>query len=170
MGVRSLSEPSPDGQAMLNSEFRMLNKSTDRHNVLSQIVRTRRDHSSITPEIDNDAIGNQVAKLPRMKQGQDLKARTRQFAIDVIRFCLTLPSTFEGRRLGGQLFDSGTSVGSNYRAVCRARSRADFIAKLGIVIEEVMPSSLTRALRQEALELVAVFTASQKTARENGKN
>ncbi len=163
----------------------MLKKSTDRHNVLSQIVRTRRDHSSITPEIGHDAIGNQVAMLPKMKQGQDLKARTRQFAIDVIRFCRTLPSTFEGRRLGGQLFDSGTSVGSNYRAVCRARSRADFIAKLGIVIEEadeseywldlitatsIMPSSLTRALRQEALELVAIFTASQKTARENGKN
>ena len=101
-----------------------------------------------------------------------------------IRFCRTLPSTSEGRCLGGQLFDSGTSVGSNYRAVCRARSRADFIAKLGIVIEEadeseywldlitatsIMPSGVTRTLRQEALELVSIFTASQKTARENSK-
>ncbi len=120
-----------------------------------------------------------------MQRGEDLKVRTRQFAIDVILFCRTLPSTFEGRRLGGQLFDSGTSVGSNYRAVCRARSRADFIAKLGLVIEEadesefwldlitvtsIMPASATRALRQEAFELVAIFTASQKTARENGKD
>src|SRR5579863_10115203 len=66
----------------------------------------------------------------------DLKWRTKQFAIRIVRLCRTLPSTEEGRILGRQLLRAGTSVGANYRSACRARSKAEFVAKLGIVLEE----------------------------------
>lgn len=72
----------------------------------------------------------------RMAKGDDLKIRTRAFALAVMQFCGNLPRTMAGQRLGGQLFNAGTSVAANYRAACRSRSRADFIAKLRIVIEE----------------------------------
>ena len=87
-----------------------------------------------------------------------------------------------GQRHGGQLFNAGTSVAANCRAACRSRSRADFIAKLGIVIEEadeselwldlamadgMMPKEQAMPLRIEAGELVAIMTASQKTAKAN---
>jgi four helix bundle protein len=67
---------------------------------------------------------------------QQLKARTKRFALDVIRFCPTLPRTYEARRIAGQLFSAGTAVGAGYRAVCRCKSDPDFIAKLGSCIEE----------------------------------
>ena len=67
---------------------------------------------------------------------KELKDRTKRFALNVIFLVRELPPTIDGRRLGGQLFDAGTSVAANYRAACRARSRAEFIAKLGIVLEE----------------------------------
>ena len=66
----------------------------------------------------------------------DLKARTKEFAKRIIRLCRTLPNTREGWRIGDQIFRSGTSVASNYRAACRGRSKAEFIAKLGTVLEE----------------------------------
>jgi four helix bundle protein len=66
----------------------------------------------------------------------DLKKRTKQFALRVLKLVAALPNTVAGRAIGGQLVRSGTSVGSNYRAACRGRSRAEFIAKLGIVEEE----------------------------------
>ena len=72
-----------------------------------------------------------------MKQElRDLKQRTKQFALQIIRLYRTLPVTDEERILGKQLLRSRTSVGANYRAACRARSKAEFIAKLGIVLEE----------------------------------
>ena len=77
-----------------------------------------------------------------MERGNELKERTRCFALNVITFCRTLPATSEARRLGDQLFRAATAVAANYRAVCRARSRADFIAKLGVVIEEADESKL----------------------------
>jgi four helix bundle protein len=67
---------------------------------------------------------------------EDLKRRTKQFALRVLKLVAALPQTFEGRLIGGQLARAGTSVGSNYRAACRGRSKAEFIAKLGIVEEE----------------------------------
>jgi four helix bundle protein len=66
----------------------------------------------------------------------DLKERTKQFALRIIKLVNALPNTVAGRNIGGQLFRSGTSTASNYRAACRARSKAEFIAKLGIVEEE----------------------------------
>jgi four helix bundle protein len=103
-----------------------------------------------------------------------------QFALQVLRFCRLLPDSPEGRHVRSQLFRAGTSVAANYRSACRGRSRADFIAKLGTVIEEADESDFwaelsVRAeflgpefatpLRREADELVAIFTQSQKTAR-----
>lgn len=109
-----------------------------------------------------------------------LKDRTKHFALQVIRMCRTLPRTQEGIIIVRQLLRSSTSVGANYRAVCRARSSADFISKLGIVLEEadetlfwielLVESGVARpegisALKQEASELVAIFVASLRTAK-----
>ena len=65
-----------------------------------------------------------------------LKSRTKQFALVVMRLCRTLPQSPEARIISRQLLRSATSVGANYRAVCRARSTADFTSKLGLVLEE----------------------------------
>jgi four helix bundle protein len=109
-----------------------------------------------------------------------LKDRTKRFAIDVIGFCDKLPTTHAGRTVAGQLIRCGTSVGANYRASCRARSRAEWIAKLGIVEEEadetlfwleiavearLVPEDKVKALLKEADELTAIFVASLKTAK-----
>jgi four helix bundle protein len=111
---------------------------------------------------------------------KQLKDRTKRFAIDVIRFCNHLPTTLDGRTVGGQLIRCGTSVGANYRASCRARSRAEWIAKLGIVEEEadeslfwlevaveteLVSADKAKALLKEADELTAIFVASLKTAK-----
>src|SRR5688572_7442009 len=97
-----------------------------------------------------------------------LKDRTKRFAVDIIRFCRHLPTTQEGKTVGGQIIRCGTSVGANYRASCRARSRAEWIARLGIVEEEadetlfwlevavetgLVSADKAKALRQEADEL-----------------
>ena len=67
---------------------------------------------------------------------EELRQRTRHFAYRVIRLFRTLPRTTEAQVIGKQLLRSGTSVGANYRAACHARSRAEFIAKIGVVSEE----------------------------------
>lgn len=111
---------------------------------------------------------------------KELKDRTKRFAVNTVRLCRELPPTLDSRRIGGQLIDSSTSVAANYRAACRARSRAEFIAKLGIVLEESDESlfwlellvetelvALARAERllKEADELTAIFTAAVETAK-----
>lgn len=108
-----------------------------------------------------------------------LKDRTKTFALRVIRLVQRLPKSAEGRVIGMQLLRSATSVGANYRAVCCARSRADFIAKLGIVLEEADESMFwlellieaqlidhTRLapLLTEASEIAAIIAASRKTS------
>jgi four helix bundle protein len=116
-----------------------------------------------------------------MKQhGSDLKQRTKQFALSIIRFHRTLPATDEARTLGRQLLRSATSVGANYRAACRGRSRAEFIAKLGIVLEEsdetvfwlellleagVGSREKIQSLVKVADELTSIFVASLCTAK-----
>ena len=109
-----------------------------------------------------------------------LKARTKEFAKRIIRMCRSLPNTREGWRIGDQIFRSGTSVGANYRAACRGRSKAEFIAKLGIVLEEadetlywleliveteIMKLPVLEPLMKECRELVAIFIASMNTAK-----
>jgi four helix bundle protein len=66
----------------------------------------------------------------------DLLARTKNFALRIIKLVDALPHTLAGRTIGGQLLRCGTSVSANYRAACRGRSKAEFVAKLGIVEEE----------------------------------
>jgi four helix bundle protein len=111
---------------------------------------------------------------------KELKDRTKRFAVDVILLCRELPATLDGRTVGGQLIRCGTSVAANYRASCRARSRAEFIAKLGTVEEEADESlfwlelivdaklaSIERVQRlmKEADELTAIAVSSIKTAK-----
>src|SRR3989304_7630990 len=69
-------------------------------------------------------------------RNEDLKERTRKFALEIIRLVENLPKNRIADVLGRQILRSGTSIGANYRAACRARSRADFISKMGIVEEE----------------------------------
>jgi four helix bundle protein len=71
-----------------------------------------------------------------VKQFEELQGRTRRFALRIIKLYRSLPKTDEARILGKQVLRSGTSIGANYRAACRARSRTEFVAKLGIVLEE----------------------------------
>jgi four helix bundle protein len=111
-----------------------------------------------------------------------LKDRTKQFALRIIKVIRSLPSGSEGRIIGNQLLRSGTSVAANYRAVCRARSRPEFLAKLAIVIEEadesafwlevlvdagLIPERKLTELRSEANQLIAIFNASRTTARKS---
>ena len=111
---------------------------------------------------------------------KELKDRTKRFAVAAIQLCRELPPTLDGRRVGQQLIDSSTSVAANYRAACRARSRAEFIAKMGTVLEEsdeslfwlellvdakLVTHDRAERLLREADELTAIFTASVKTAK-----
>jgi len=113
-------------------------------------------------------------------RGGNLRERTKAFALAVVRFVETLPRTRTGEVIGRQLLRAGTSVGANYRAACRSRSRREFVAKLGIVEEEadecsywletVMELELSHpdradVLRKEADQLVAIVIASIRTAR-----
>lgn len=110
----------------------------------------------------------------------ELKERTKHFALRVIRMSETLPRKTAADVLGRQLVRSATSVAANYRSACRARSRADFISKMGIVEEEADESALwlellgesgliasdrLEALHQEAHELTAIAVSSIRTAR-----
>jgi four helix bundle protein len=117
-----------------------------------------------------------------MRNEPDLKRRTKAFALRILKLVDALPKTTAGRALASQIVRSGTSVAANYRAACRAKSPADFIAKMGIVEEEadetlfwlelleeselVTAAKLT-AIKQEANELIAITVTSIKTARRN---
>src|SRR5438876_694738 len=115
-----------------------------------------------------------------VRSAEEFKKRTKQFALRTIRLVDSLPRTTAGRHIGGQLLRSGTSVGSNYRAACRARSSAEFCAKLGIVEEEadesvywmelliegeLMKEHLLSSLLREENEILAMVIASITTAR-----
>lgn len=117
-----------------------------------------------------------------MTKTEELRDRTKRFAIRIIRLFRALPRSVEAQVIGKQLLRCGTSVAANYRAACRARSKAEFIARLGIVAEEADESVLwlelleeTKVLSHERLveiakeakELAAIFSASQKTAKGN---
>ena len=110
----------------------------------------------------------------------EMKARTKDYAKRVVKLCEALPNKWVARTLGTQLLRSGTSVGANYRAVCRAKSTADFLNKLRIVEEEcdeslfwmellvennLVKSARLNSLMQEGNELLSIVVASAKTAR-----
>jgi four helix bundle protein len=117
-----------------------------------------------------------------MRNESDLKKRTKAFALRILKLVDALPKTTAGRALASQIVRSGTSIAANYRAACRARSTADFIAKMGIVEEEadgtlfwlelleeseLVSATKLGAIKQEANELIAITIASIKTVRRN---
>lgn len=110
----------------------------------------------------------------------EMRSRLQDFSIRIIKLCRALPNDREGRLIGNQLFRCGTSVGANYRAACRARSKAEFAAKLGIVEEECdetlywleiitnlkkIKAKRLEALLKEGNEILAMTIASIKTAK-----
>jgi four helix bundle protein len=110
----------------------------------------------------------------------EMKERTKAFAVRIVKLVQTLPRSEEARIIGRQLLRAGTSVGANYRAVCRARSRAEFAAKMGIVMEEadetafwlelliaieIMPAHRLNDLIRETEELLAIGGASIRTVK-----
>ena len=110
----------------------------------------------------------------------ELKRRIKQFALRVMKLVGALPQNSVGRPIGNQLIRSATSVGANYRAACRGRSKAEFVSKLSIVIEEadescywleliiegdLLPKEKVEALLDEANQITAMMVASRKTAK-----
>jgi four helix bundle protein len=125
-----------------------------------------------------------IAESKKVIRIADLKARTKQFALRVMKLIDALPRTIQGRAIANQIIRTATSVAANYRAACRARSRPEFIAKIGVVEEEadetafwlelIIDSALLsdariRPLLTEVGELVAIMAASRKSALGNRK-
>ena len=117
-------------------------------------------------------------------KGDELKRRTKEFAHRCVKLAMALPNTPLGNHIRGQLIRCSTSVASNYRATCIAQSKASFISKLSIVIEEadesifwlefiidenLLKKHLVEPLMKEAEELTAIFITSRKTARKEKK-
>jgi four helix bundle protein len=113
---------------------------------------------------------------------EDLKKRTKLFAISAIHFSKTLPKNDEGFVIKKQILRCATSVGANYRSACRARSTADFISKIAIVEEEadetcywleileesgMLTKDTVAKIYDESCQLTAIFAASRKTSRMN---
>jgi four helix bundle protein len=114
----------------------------------------------------------------------ELKKRSKAFAVRVVKLCRAMPHNLETRTVEAQVLRSATSVAANYRAVCRARSHPDFVSKIGIVVEEcdetifwlellvdleIFPAARVQPLLGEANELLAIFAASQITAKQRGR-
>lgn len=120
-----------------------------------------------------------IEKVRKMNE-LELKKRTKQFALRVMKLVGALPQNAVGRPIGNQLIRSATSVGANYRAACRGRSKAEFVSKLSIVIEEadescywleliiegeLLSRDKVEALLDEANQITAIMVASRKTAK-----
>ena len=115
-------------------------------------------------------------------RAEELKNRTKKFALDVIGLTETFPKTNAANTIGHQLLRSATSVGANYRSACRAQSHAHFISKISVALEEadeslywlelavdsgVLKRDNVDHLFKEANELIAILASSLKTARKN---
>ena len=113
---------------------------------------------------------------------KDLRRRTKEFALQIIRVFSELPKTTEAQVLGKQVLRSGTSVGANYREAYRARSRAEFIAKCGDSLREleetaywlellvdgkIVPADKLSTVRQECDELIAIFVTILKSSKDS---
>jgi four helix bundle protein len=113
---------------------------------------------------------------------KELKLRTRKFSVDILNFVDELPNRRSANIIGNQLGRCASSVAANYRAACRGRSHAEFVAKIGVVEEEadestfwldIIPDTensskeVIAPLLNEARELTAIFTAACKTAKQN---
>lgn len=123
-----------------------------------------------------------AATANALDRANELKARTKRFAVRVFRLCRALPGTAEANAIRFQLLRSASSVAANYRAACRARSKPEFVAKIGVVVEEadetvfrlefLVDAELVRQSRMsdllaEANAILAIMAASQHTARSN---
>ena len=140
------------------------------------------------PESGHRVIGSSGEVRTKEPHGQtnlsspqeELRGRTKKFALRILRLFRSLPRSAEAQVLGKQLLRSGTSVGANYRAAGRSRSKAEFIAKIGVVLEEadetvfwlellrdgdIIEAKRLESLISEANELAAIFAAAQRTAR-----
>ena len=113
---------------------------------------------------------------------EKLKNRLKEYALRVIKLVEALPKTITGRTIGNQLIRSGTSVAANYRAALRARSKLEFISKLGVVIEEadesifwlelvvdtgLLGNTLVESLLKEADEILRIMIVTRKSAQKN---
>jgi four helix bundle protein len=122
---------------------------------------------------------NAELKMGAAMRENDLRDRTKAFALRVMRLVEALPRKDNGRTIANQLSRAGTSVGANYRAACKARSKKEFIAKLGVVAEEadetcywmeliiesrMMPTKQVQPLLDEAGEILKIIAASRTTA------
>jgi four helix bundle protein len=120
--------------------------------------------------------------MNKLEAAKHLQNRTKRFAIQIIKSFAVLPKTEETRVIGRQFLRSGTAVAANYRSACRARSHADFISKLAIVVEEadetlfwiellvdskLVPRDTVESLLRECHELVKIFASSLATAKSN---
>jgi four helix bundle protein len=116
------------------------------------------------------------ARKARSDKQMAMKQRTMAYATRVVLACRQVIRSFDGRHLAGQLIRCSTSVAANYRAACRARSRKEFAAKIGVVVEEadeslfwlelaqrtsVLPTGMIESLADEASQLVAIFSATR---------
>lgn len=132
--------------------------------------------------LSHGIIADRIIGMKIFGRAEELKARTKRFAIRIVQMSQSLPKTNEARVIGDQVVRSGTSMAANYRATCRARSRAEFLAKLGMIVEEadetvfwlelleetgVVKKEPVTDLLKEANELLAIFAAPQVTARTN---
>ena len=115
------------------------------------------------------------------EEADHLRQRTKQIAIRIVRLYRALPPGAEGRVIGRQLLRSGTSIGANYRAACRSRSEAEFVARLAVALEEAdeslywlellidtrtVPAKRLTALIAECEELVRIFSAARHTTQQ----
>ncbi len=119
-----------------------------------------------------------------MSKPEELRDRTKRFALRVIRLFRALPRSSDAEIMGKQLLRCGTSVAANYRSVCRARSKKEFISRIGVVVEEadesvfwlemleesgVFRGQKIEPLLKESRELTAIFTAAERTAKNRKK-
>ena len=139
------------------------------------------DPSGIRSIFNSDGGEAGKEEVGMQKEENDLRERTKMFALTVVRMFGALPKTTEAQVLGKQVLRSGTSVGANYHEAYRARSKAEFIAKCGdslreleetgywlelLVTGEIVPSDKLSSLRQECNELTAIFVTILKRSKE----
>lgn len=125
---------------------------------------------------------NDEIPMSTLDRATELRTRTKRYAIRIVRLYRSLPRSTDAQVLRKQLLRSGTSVAANYRAACRSRSKAEFISKMSVVLEEAdesalwlelmsetntLPSTCTQDLLKETNELAAIFGASIRTAKGN---
>jgi four helix bundle protein len=121
-------------------------------------------------------------ELNKLDRAKALQTRSKEFAVAIVRAFTALPRTDEARVIGRQFLWSGTAVAANYRAACRARSKAEFASRMGVVVEEadetdfwlepLVETKLVAAasiapLRDECEELLKIFSSSLATAKAN---